>query len=487
MASRRVVLFVALGIAAALVADFHFVYRSPSLELIAFVNRVTANSLPSPPATVGGGAVPPPPVPEHHHSESPASEKPNFRNQRFNAKLHMVNEVQLFVDYPLAYWLTVDLDLAAWPFLTANLVSILHPFFGVAAGYFIIKANGGFGKDDAPASQAKTTAGKATPGSPSAANSSAQKADIELHPLIIVNSQSTSNLLGSTANVISPSAFNASSTTHLGSPVPTTSPCIPSGSIANEACMFDEASQTDPELAQKEAAGSRMFSSVNVKNLRIGAVLFWVRNYLDTMDGVVARVQRNRVGVVHTSTSLGFNGHSLDMLTDTLGVACIGVGILYLLFSKNLMLSRIPSAILVRLGFRGHLGKKDQALSKMVAVAGLLYILLTGTFWETFMLRYANLFDTHANTNPALFELDNNFAIRLSQFLWSLSCGDALLGYLMVAIFFNKIWEALQVFAFFGIPWCLTLSAYSFWVWRSVVMADPTASLIIAENPELFI
>uniref|UniRef100_A0A7S1R0Y6 Uncharacterized protein n=1 Tax=Neobodo designis TaxID=312471 RepID=A0A7S1R0Y6_NEODS len=259
------------------------------------------------------------------------------------------------------------------------------------------------------------------------------------------------------------------------------------GAAANDngAAGSDAPADDEPGSAVKQAGGKDLFSSANMSLLRWAAFFFWVRNFLDTLDGVVARVQRHRAGIVVTSTSFGFNGHVLDMVTDTAGVTFINVAIFVFLSSKNLALARVPSALLLRFGFRAHL-QKSQLVPRAIAFIGLCMVGFLGLCWETTMLRYSNLFDAHANTDPDLFVLDNNFQVRLTQFLWALTCGDMVLVYIILAICFNKMWECTQAMFFLGYPWMLILSMYCSYVWHRVVLADPAAARIVAQNPDLF-
>jgi phosphatidylglycerophosphate synthase len=524
--SLRTKVTVAVLIVGVLAVDFHFVFREPTPELVQFVSRVTANQLPPLPVAETQPVEAPPASSANRQFRARGADdatkplavlrtdnvkpdkaddapKYNFRDRRFNAKLHMVNQAQLFVDYPISYWLTVDVGMADWPFINANLISIIHPIVALVAGYLIVKsATSGLANANANG----TNGGNGVNGSPAACSISKMEASVSERPL--GKSGVPSMMLSSTfpgenvplitstspnINVPQSATPSASATRDLTllavSPTHHASRSMGTPGLASVSVVdFEtivESTLAENELVQKEAAGTKMFSSVNVRLLRLAAFVFWLRNFLDTLDGVIARVQRHRAGVSAKATTVGLNGHSLDMATDTLGVVAVGLSMIALLMTKNLVIARIPAAIMVRLGYRTHLSK-NQIFSKAVAWAGLLYLMYTAAWWETFMLRYANLFDQHANTNPAIFVLDNNFHVRLSEFLWSYTCGDALLQYLILAMFFNKIWETVQCFCFVGIPWSTVLAAYSFWVWNRVILADPTAALIVAENPELF-
>jgi len=536
--SIRAVLVV-FAILALLAIDYHYMFRAPSLELIAFINRVTGNDLffdkpvstPSfskkvASAPVAASDVTPPPAPaadananaiaeevsvvasatkrrfaaaeasgsKRHRKEKAESSDavvvagqlpaetplPDFRTRRFGAKLHMIFQGQFFLDYPISYYLTVDVGMADWWWMSANLISMIHPFVGLLAGYIIVKSS--YPPEKNTAKENRVNNLQVAPQSPQGASTSAAFEHISLMPVASPVAPTVVTQGGPATPPASVVMLNASA-----------SPTHPIKSIQSSAAIVefdavDSEINDNNELVEKSESRRRLFSSVNMKLLRLGAVLFWLRNYLDTFDGVMARVQRHRAGIRYTSTTMGFNGHSLDVLNDALGGLCVMLGVFFMLLSKNLPISRIPSAILVRLGFRQHLSK-SQIFSKIVGFLGLLYLLLTGTCWETFMLRYSNLFDQHANTNAAIFALDSHPHVRFNQWLWSMVCGDSLMQYVLIAMLWSpqKVWELTQFYFFVGIPGVLTIFAYSFWVWDNVVLQNPVAARIIAENPEQFI
>ena len=353
---------------------FHVVYRYPSPALVAFVSRVTGNALgdlPKPGAPPP--ALDPPPATsafaDDGSSAVAATEttKPrhNFRSQRFNAKLHMVNQLQLFMDYPVAYWLTVDVDIASWPWMSANLISLIHPVFGVIAGYCIFKArHGNTAKESSsgterghmrtlsstapaferaalvshtPSPHANGPGGNSAPGAAAVSPMNDTIAGTPAYDPATNTPQTRSRSLA--AGALGTPSLGPSSAADFEMREPAASKDFAAslnGPGAAAADAADGSGATHDELgnAVRQAGGKDLFASANASLLRWAAVFFWIRNFLDTLDGVVARVQRHRAGIVVSTTSFGFNGHVLDMVTDTAGVTFINVAIFVFLCSN---------------------------------------------------------------------------------------------------------------------------------------------------------
>lgn len=382
--------------------------------------------VPEPPATVttpqeqprfAAGATPPPTI---------GHAKEELAKKRFNAKHHMVNQVQLWLDYPLSYFLCVRCGMADVWFITANLVSVIHPFFGFAAAYYIIRAGFGRGTGVSESPQASPHGVDPTAKTP---KRPADETDAFASPTIAVDAG-------------------------------------------------DDA----------KSDGNSLFSNVNVRQLRLAAVLFVIRNTLDTLDGVVARLHRRRDGRAHvpSPTNIGFNGHSVDMIGDFLGVVAIGVCCILFLIGRNIAVSRAPLKVMAMLRVRSSVIKSPM-LPKCVGMVGMILIFNAAWGWQVFMLRYSNLFDVYAVSYSDIFELDQNFHVRLSEYLWALVCGDMLVQYLIVAMWYNRIWELAQVFFFIGYPFVVLLNLYSLWVWNRVILAVPRAAAIVAADPSNFL
>eukprot|EP00759_Apiculatamorpha_spiralis_P049744 PhF_6_TR44443/c0_g1_i1/m.68410 len=59
---------------------------------------------------------------------------------RLQAKFKMVNPTAIWIDYPACRFIVHSLGLKN-TFITANMISIVHPIFGLLAAYFILKTN----------------------------------------------------------------------------------------------------------------------------------------------------------------------------------------------------------------------------------------------------------------------------------------------------------------------------------------------------------
>ena len=362
-----------------------------------------------------------------------------FHPLRYNTKLHLINPLQLFTDYPVSYFICELMGFAKLWWVSANLISLIHPLFGLAAGIVIAKS---VKQIDNPPT------------------------DVELRKVVSSHQLAPTPKLG---EVVSFSEDSPSSGGGMGSPMGT-----------SEAATAAELEPT--------AKGTYNTTTVNMKMLRIGCVLFSFRNFLDSMDGVIARLQRRYIaeasGIAPTAgpQSYGFNGHSVDVFTDLLGVIMCSCGIAYFMFRRGLVLSRPFSAILSR--FTRIHRTRAAIFGKVVATGGLVYMAIVGVTWEEFMLRQTNLFDVHSPTNPAIWALEQDHRVRLNQFLWSLSCGDSVFSVLITALFFNKIWEAVQTYFFVGYAWYLLVALHANYVWHWVILENPVAARIIAESTQ---
>lgn len=221
-----------------------------------------------------------------------------------------------------------------------------------------------------------------------------------------------------------------------------------------------------------------------MKMLRIACVLFSLRNFLDALDGQVARLQRRYKAEAQANSSelrtgsaptVGFNGHTLDVLTDLFGVVMTSIGIAVFIFRRGAVIARPLSAILSRFTTR----HRSRAFGKVVVVGGLVYLAICGCTWENFMLKQVGLFDSHSPTNPAIWELEQDRRVRLNQFLWSISCGDSVFTILITCLFFNVIWEAVQFYFFLGYMWYALLVLNSLYTWYSIILHNPTAAAIV--------
>lgn len=468
-----------------------------------------------------------------------------FATKRFNAKLHMINPLQLLTDYPVAYYMSAHLRLIDVPMVTANLISLLHPLVALIGGYCFIKAvrvvphgsvNGGAAAclSSAVVSASPST-GAAVIASSDVVSTTNGATGILSHTHHRRTTSLASLVVAASANVggsdeyhhteMSPLVItrNASAPSMFADRVISPVNAAPTALIVNDAAMsLSEMPQTPVtahtpgsalmptpkslttmikvcEDARKErpaiitraapslhagavAEGSRYVSTTMV---RAGCLLFMLRNFLDSLDGVVSRLQRARdpaaaAGAAASGTSFGFNGHTVDVVTDIVGSFFVLYGVLKLLWKQEVFISRGVHNLLYRFGLRWHT-TRSLLVGKIVAFCGLAIPGFIGGTWEAVMLSYANLFDVHAQVNPVIFALDNHPQVRLNQFFWALTCGDFTFSVFITTLFFGCIWECVQLYFFFGYLWVAFVVMHSSYVWHFVVLANPVAAALVAE------
>eukprot|EP00756_Hemistasia_phaeocysticola_P065819 Hpha_TRINITY_DN8807_c0_g1::TRINITY_DN8807_c0_g1_i2::g.141548::m.141548 len=199
--------------------------------------------------------------------------------------------------------------------------------------------------------------------------------------------------------------------------------------------------------------------------LWLAALLFTIRNTLDTLDGVMARARAAPGQKI--ATGVGFNGHVLDVVTDMFGVTIFLISIWVHYFRLRFRLERhnLPGLrwVVDRLvSPRGPGTGCVDALwcSRLLVLLGVAMPCITGLSWETTMLKMQNIFDHHTN-NPQIMELERQPVVQLTYYAWSLTCSDSLFLYIIVALLLGYLHDFMCVLAVFGLMWLLVLSVVS--------------------------
>ncbi|KAJ9473167.1 hypothetical protein DIPPA_23805 [Diplonema papillatum] len=293
---------------------------------------------------------------------------------RLPTKYRMLNPLLLIMDYPICRWLTFDQKWKDLSFMSANLISLVHPLVGFAAAYVLVKA--------------------ASPPKPH---------------------------------------------TH-------TAPDV-----------------RDVEMATCPLKNTEPVGYQSALLVKIAALLFTARNTLDTLDGVMARAQREEGQAI--ATGMGFNGHLLDVVTDMVGVTAFMMSVWYHYYKLRFRTEKhgLPGVreVVCKLS---NMGLSPVSISRILTFFGLTMICLTGLSWETTMLKFQVLFD-HA-TSPDLLALEKSPVVQACYFLWSLTCADTLFSYLIIALLCNVGHDWVVLLSIYGWGWLVFLSLYSFFVTR---------------------
>lgn len=216
------------------------------------------------------------------------------------------------------------------------------------------------------------------------------------------------------------------------------------------------------------------------QRLRYASMCLLTRNFLDTLDGVMARSQRLS-GIPKTGVLKDVDGHTMDMIADGLGGALVFLTIFFTLHRRRLLLDPFVSRLLSRLGCQIHRQRPLQ-VARIVAFLGILCTIATiGAMWESFVRKYVPLFEPNVvRYAPDLVPVENKFTVRLGLFMWSTICGDSLLFLMVISMAFDLVWEAAQYLCFVYLPLAFSILVYNLIVWHVVVLQNPIAGALWA-------
>ena len=342
----------AAAVAVGLVLTFAFIYGKvlyvdQDQDAIQWVTHITAND----PASGG--------------------ESSSTKYTRQPTKYRMLNPMLYYFDYPVCRFLTFDLGMKDFWWMSANLISLVHPVCGITAAFFMIKS------------------------ASTAQQNSSPHGDVESADL-------------------------------------------------------------------KNSFPSTPTTSLNLFYVRVAAILFQVRNTLDTMDGVVARAQRAGKKI-STGLEGGFNGHTLDVITDMTGVTIYMISVWFAFYKVKAKLDRHPLPGIKQI-VEKMLQKNYSAVtvSRVLVFFGVAMICLTGATWETFMLKMQNHFDN--STDPQVHLLERSVPVQAMYYLWAFTCSDAQFTYLILALLTGVAHEWLIFLAVYGWSWIFILAIFSSYV-----------------------
>ena len=350
---------------------------------------------------------------------------------RLPAKYQMINPLLLLVDYPVCRFLTFSVKLKDIPFVTANLVSLIHPCFGILAAYFIIKSA-------SAAAPSGGAAGVAAPAA-SAADAAAAFPDFE-------------------------EALDTEAFVQQNNPIELREDI--------ESC-YDDGSMAvpRPDAATLAAADAAPAGVQNVFYLRVAAALFVLRNTLDTLDGVVARAKKGDKNLATGVENGWFNGHTLDVVTDMTGVTIFMISVWYTHYKLRTKLDwhSLPGLKQVVEKLIGA-GFSPLNVSRLLIGIGLAMMCLTGASWENTMLKMQIFFDK--TSDPNLLALERTPAVQICYFLWAFTCSDTLFLYLIFAMVTRCTADWLVFLSVYGWAWLVCLSLYSNYV-TATLAANP--------------
>lgn len=236
----------------------------------------------------------------------------------------------------------------------------------------------------------------------------------------------------------------------------------PMATIADNLAGFSKGDLITPNMISffhvfVAIASGRMIASDSLGYRRIGVVLFQFRTFLDDLDGHVARAKKNIRG---ERSDIGSAGYYIDGICDGLGCIALMIGVF--IFLKNNPPRRgytqLQSIIPVSESKSSESGViyKVKVTTKKVARKVLCYsgiLLLSSTGWNRYIAIYQDMLERE-DVTPTQF-LHQESVFRSTGFfficwLWRIFNVHALLHFLLLSIFCDKLWEYLRMIQYAG-------------------------------------
>lgn len=210
----------------------------------------------------------------------------------------------------------------------------------------------------------------------------------------------------------------------------------------------------------------RLVSSENLQTRRMGVLLFEFRSWLDSLDGVVYRSHSNTKGVF-TSARSTF-GYYVDIICDLVGGVFLMFGVLFYLFKRfdpakqNQLPWKQSETGSVANG--GVTGSPTMTYSKKTlfwkCLCWGIAIAFAGKFWDNVIDDFKDIFQTPL-TDPAMvtlqFESCHSVTTIVFMWMWRLVEGQAMLQYILLAIFLDKVWEFLNFVQYLAVSIIVSL------------------------------
>lgn len=238
------------------------------------------------------------------------------------------------------------------------------------------------------------------------------------------------------------------------------------------------------------AAACKMFMSESLHVRQLGVLLFKVRDYLDSLDGWVARARANQV---HINPDQGSFGSIVDGTCDGVADVMMLVAIFFLLYRNNVFNGRTFN--------RGYgylrLDAKQDLLPMKVELNNInfwrralpiivMLVLMGGqtivstVFWNVNMMSYHKILETDMYASTEAQHLVQNEALKSSTmwiiiYFWRLFNPHNLNQFILLAILYNKTFEFCVIMQFWGYLPLITLSLVSY-IYAKVTVANIMAA-----------
>ena len=218
------------------------------------------------------------------------------------------------------------------------------------------------------------------------------------------------------------------------------------------------------------AVASRFFISDSLKIRQFGVVLFKIRDYLDSLDGYVARQRRQEI---HMKIEPNTMGYFFDGICDGLADLMLFLAVTYWFYKNNLMATVSKSSNGYSYQRLEHQkGSSDVLpvtcnnlrslpfwrrlfpyLVLMILVAG--HTIVSSTMWNINLINYNQIFETHTYAKTEEQMLAQNSCLKSSTmwmvvYFWRLLNPHSINQFILIAILYNKTFEYFNLMQFLG-------------------------------------
>lgn len=258
---------------------------------------------------------------------------------------------------------------------------------------------------------------------------------------------------------------------------------IPMGTMFNQVINFSERfTFITPNMISAchlmiAILAGRLMTSDNLLVRQMGVLAFEFRTFLDALDGMVARARNHQVKNI---SDFGSFGYFVDGIADTLGVIALLLGIFCHLKGQSLV--KIAYSLLPSWKnegspnspkFNGIINANTTPIQiasattrKIVFVWGcfVVQIVLSAMLWNRYISNYYLLLESQPETDKqALLQNDvlKSALMWIIIWFWKLSNALAVIEWLLLSVFLDRIWEFLTWIQYTGIFTLITLAFFT--------------------------
>lgn len=194
-------------------------------------------------------------------------------------------------------------------------------------------------------------------------------------------------------------------------------------------------------------------SSDSLSHRRLGVILFQVRTWLDDLDGHVARKRANIDG---ERSDVGSTGYIIDGVCDALGCIALIIG-LYQFLARNSSrrggYDKLPQLPVSSVLESGSITSKTSNAALRNILLMTVHLFLTSAAWNRYIFLYQDLLETKFRTSSISKEhfyarqttVFRSLSFLIIVFCWKFINFHAVMDYLLLAIFFDRMREYIRL------------------------------------------